>query len=159
VAALPLVAVGTLSLFVTRSLGGELALGAMDFPQLGLAFLRTAFALLPDAALTLLLAVATRSPLATVGCGIGILLLGGNVVSGVLSQNPGLAAVGRYLPSQLSESLLSMNATAMKASIGPPLVAPPWLVDGGWAAALLAAYASVFVALAWLIFRRQDLHP
>jgi ABC-type transport system involved in multi-copper enzyme maturation permease subunit len=138
---------------------GGLNLGQVDFSQVALALLRTIYGVLPYAALALLLAVISRSPVAPLGAGIAfalveiVLLLGGGSA---------LGAYVRFLPRGLASSLASLNqAVATVAAEAPArsasLAAQPSLLPPPLAALGVAAWLVVCLGAALLVFRRQDL--
>ncbi len=140
----------------TQNLQGSLPFAEVDWWQAALSILRTAYTLLPYAALTFLLAIASRSTVAAVGGGLAYTLL----IEGVLIQLLGLvggtwAKVGQYLPAGLSNSLASLNRVSAEA--GSSLVTPAGGVGTETAVIGIALYTVLFVGLAILAFRRQDL--
>ncbi|MAU01939.1 MAG: hypothetical protein CL608_32785 [Anaerolineaceae bacterium] len=140
----------------TQNLQGSLPFAEVDWWQAALSVLRTAYTLLPYAALTFLLAVASRSTVAAVGGGLAFTLL----IEGVLMQLLGLvggtwAKVGQYLPAGLSNSLAALNRVSAEA--GSSLVTPAGGVGAETAVIGIALYTLLFVGLAVLAFRRQDL--
>jgi ABC-type transport system involved in multi-copper enzyme maturation permease subunit len=128
----------------TQNLQGSLPFAEVDWWQTALNILRTAYTLLPYAAITFLLAVASRSTVVAVGVSLAYTLL----VEDVLLQLLGLAGgtwakIGQYLPAGLGNSLASINQTDG--------VSMETAVIG------IALYTLLFVGLAVLAFRRQDL--
>jgi ABC-type transport system involved in multi-copper enzyme maturation permease subunit len=132
---------------------GDLHVGAVLF-----SVLRAMLTLLPYAALALLLAVVTRSPVAPIGGGIGVIVaemmlaslvgsLGGAKVNAILA----------LLPSGLSAIVLETNNMT---SLDGMLVAPPdaalpfdpWLALVG-----IAVWTLALLLPAFWVFRRQDL--
>jgi len=140
----------------TQNLQGSLPFAEVDWWQAALSILRTAYTLLPYAALTFLLAVASRSTVVAVGGGLAYTLL----IEGVLMQLLGLvggtwAKIGQYLPAGLSNSLASLNRVSAQASTG--LVTQADGLSMETAVIGIALYTLLFVGLAVLAFRRQDL--
>jgi len=139
----------------TQNLQGSLPFAQVDWWQAALSILRTAYTLLPYAALTFLLAVASRSTVVAVGGGLAYTLL----IEGVLMQLLGLvggawARVGQYLPAGLSHSLTALNRVSASTS---SLVAQTEGTNMETAVIDIALYTFLFVGLAILAFRRQDL--
>jgi hypothetical protein len=128
----------------TQNLQGSLPFADVDWWQVAWRILRTAYTLLPYAALTFLLAVASRSTVVAVGVSLAYTLL----VEDVLIQLLGLvggtwAKMGQYLPAGLGSSLASINQAEG--------------VNMATAVTGIALYTLLFVGLAVLAFRRQDL--
>jgi ABC-type transport system involved in multi-copper enzyme maturation permease subunit len=152
----PLLAGGTVTALFSFSLTGRLAADQVAWGQLALDVLYTAYTLLPYAALTFLLAIATRSMVAAIGVGIAYTLM----VEMFIMQMAGLfsEAVGRlalYLPAGLARSLLNSEA-ALQVNLDGR-AAGPILLDPATAAVGIALYTLIFLALSIWIFRRQDL--
>ena len=140
----------------TQNLQGSLPFAEVDWWQAALSILRTAYTLLPYAALTFLLAVASRSTVVAVGGGLAYTLL----IEGVLMQLLGLvggtwAKIGQYLPAGLSNSLASLNRVSRQTNSG--LVTQADGLSMETAVIGIALYTLLFVGLAVLAFRRQDL--
>ncbi len=140
----------------TQNIQGSLPFAQVDWWQAALSILRTAYTLLPYAALTFLLAIASRSTVVAVGGGLAYTLL----IEGVLMQLLGLvggtwAKVGQYLPAGLSNNLAALNRVS--AQTGNSLVPPENGLSGETAVIGIALYTLLFVSLAVLTFRRQDL--
>ncbi|WP_420643441.1 ABC transporter permease subunit [Candidatus Leptofilum sp.] len=143
--------------FITQSIQGSLPIAEVDWWQAFLSVLRTAYTLLPYAALTFLLAVATRSTVVAVGGGLAYAML----IEGVLRQFLGFVGgfwgdIPHYLPGGLSNSLTSLNRVGATVDTGlistvPSDVTPETAAFG------IAFYTILFVGLAVLAFRRQDL--
>lgn len=154
----PLLVGGGLTALFTISLEGSLGAGDVAWSSLALRALATAYSLLPYAALTLLLAVATRSTVAAVGIGIAYAL----IVEGLLLQvaamfSTALARLSLYLPAGLAQSLLQ-SQRLMQVSVDGQPVAGPELLSTGVAVTGIAVYTVLFLALAIVLFRRQDLN-
>ena len=138
---------------ITQSLQGSLPVAEVAWGEAVLSVLRTAYTLLPYAALTFLLAVVSRSTVVAVGGGLAYTLL----IEGVLMQLLGFvggiwADIAQYLPAGLSNSLATLNRVTAVAS--------PAAADGlsaGTAILGIALYTILFVGLAVFAFRRQDL--
>ena len=120
-------------------LAGELA-GLAKTAALG------AFALVPYAALALLLAVAGRSTLFAVGGSLAFTLLAETILWQILGLIGGRAADALvYLPWGLASGLMGVQMGEL------PLLSP------GAAAGVIALYIVALLAAATLLFRRQDL--
>jgi ABC-type transport system involved in multi-copper enzyme maturation permease subunit len=116
----------------------------VDWGQVALNILRTAYTLLPYAAFAFLLAIASRSTVVAIGVSLAYTLL----VEDVLMQLLGLvggtwATIGQYLPAGLGNSLASINQ-AEGVSMETAVIG-------------IALYTLLFVGLAVLAFQRQDL--
>lgn len=151
----PFVAGALTTAVFSQNLLGSLPFAQVDWWQTALSILRTAYTLLPYAALTFLLAVASRSTVVAVGGGLAYTLLIEGVLMQLLSFAGGTwAKVGQYLPAGLSHSLTALN----RVSISSSGVAPQ--ADGlsvATAVIGIALYTLLFVGLAILTFRHQDL--
>lgn len=124
----------------------------VNFAQLVLSLLRTLTAMLPVAALTLLLGVLTRSTAGTLGAAMGYLLLGEQLLGGLLSLT-GLSTAALYLPITVSTVLTLYNHTLIKGSEAAKSI--PVGQAAAFAGALL--WTAVFLGLAMWRFNRQDL--
>jgi ABC-type transport system involved in multi-copper enzyme maturation permease subunit len=142
-----LVVGGVISAFLTQQIDGTLALSRVNAPELVISVVRTAYTLLPYAALTLLLAVLSRSTAGTIGVVVAYNLL-------IESLLP--ISVLRYLPGGLATSLQSLNQIIVK-NAAPNAEAAAKLVRPEQAALGIALYTLAFLLLAIWAFRRQDL--
>ena len=139
------------------------SVGALPWQQVAWAELlvdggRVLLTLLPYAALTLAVAVLTRSTLVTVGLGLGYTLLVENLAVEVLSLlSPDAARLSRYLPTMLAKAVLQPLQSGMQAQVGVASAARDALLAPGPAALGLLAYTAAGLALAWWAFRRQDI--
>ncbi len=142
---------------ITQNLLGSLPLAEVAWGQALLSIGRTAYTLLPYAALTLLLAVASRSTVVAVGGGLAYTMLIEGAARQVLSFIGGIwGNVAQYLPGSLSNSLTALNRVSPVA--GSSLIsAVPNEVSAGTAVLGIALYTLLFVGLALFAFRRQDL--
>lgn len=155
----PLLAGGALTALLTISIEGSLGAGEVAWGSLALSTLATAYTLLPYAALTFLIAVATRSTVAAVGIGVAYALL----VEGLLVQLAGLfseslARLSLYLPAGLAQSLLQSQQMVQVSRDGQAVAGGAELLSPGVAVAGIAAYTVLFLAVAIALFRRQDLN-
>jgi ABC-2 type transport system permease protein len=106
-----------------------------------------AYAVVPYAALALLLAVLGRSMLVAVGGGLTLTLLAETLFVQIMGMIGGRAVdLVAYLPSALGPGMLGMDVGGAYAPLEP-----------GIAALLTAGYTLVFMVAATLLFRRQDL--
>ncbi len=138
---------------------GALPWHALPWSKAALGVLAATLSLAPYAALTLLIAILTRSTLAAMGFGIGYNLLMENMAAKVLMLvSPHAARIARYLPAMLGQSLLQSIAPGTEVSVGVAGQAGDLVLLSPTAAALLlTAYALAALALAWWAFRRQDI--
>jgi ABC-type transport system involved in multi-copper enzyme maturation permease subunit len=112
--------------------------------------------LLPYAALTFFLAIASRSTVVAIGGGLAYAMLIEGVLVQLLACVGGTwAKVSQYLPAGLSNSLAALNRVSEGASSG--LVTQMDGLSSGTAVLGIALYTILFVGLALLAFRRQDL--
>jgi ABC-type transport system involved in multi-copper enzyme maturation permease subunit len=146
-----LVAGGVTGALTALSAGAAPA-GQVDFGQLALSLLRSTAAVLPIAALTLFLGVLTRSTAGALGAGMGYLLLGEQILGGLLGVI-GLSSIGMYLPITLGK-LLTMHNNALLRGFQGVQTLP---VGGGVACAGVLLWTAVFLGLAVWVFGRQDL--
>ncbi len=155
----PLFVGGLLTALVTLGVEGRLGAGEVAWSSLALRTLATAYSLLPYAALTFLLAVATRSTVAAVGIGAAYALL----VEGLVLQiaalfSESLARLSLYLPAGLAQSLLQSERLVQVSVDGQAIAGGAELLSPGVAVAGIAVYTMLFLAAAIVIFRRQDLN-
>ncbi|MBK8900653.1 MAG: ABC transporter permease subunit [Anaerolineaceae bacterium] len=144
--------------FITQSIRGSLPFAEVDWWQALLSVLRTAYTLLPYAALTFLLAVVSRSTVVAVGGGLAYTML----IEGALIQLFGFVGgiwsdIGQHLPAGLSNRLALLNRVSAAAETGAISIRPVDGVSVEAAVIGIALYTILFVGLAVLAFRRQDL--
>jgi ABC-type transport system involved in multi-copper enzyme maturation permease subunit len=151
----PLLIGGAHSLFLTPQFNGTLNLAQIDALQVVWNVLRGVYSLFPYIALTLLLAVATRSTVVPVAGGMAYLLIIEALVPQVLAMlGESWARIGLYLPQGLASVLTGINRTT--ASLDPQVLSQlPY--SPAAAAAGIAAWTILYLGLALWIFRRQDL--
>jgi len=139
--------------------GGSLPWHALPWGKAAAGIGAAALGLAPYAALTVLVAVLTRSTLAAVGVGLGYNLLVENMAAKVLLlASPHTMRFARYLPAMAGQSLLKGIAPGTEVSIGVSGASGvAALLSPATAALLLAAYTLAGLALAWWAFRRQDI--
>jgi ABC-type transport system involved in multi-copper enzyme maturation permease subunit len=155
----PLVIGGLVSAVFSLILLGGIPFGQVAWGQLGLDTILYTYSLLPYAALAFLLAVASRSTVVSIGGGLAyVLLLEGIALQLIGSVLGGIwAQIGTYLPGGLAKGLLSLNSgLTVQVGDGPGPVTP--FLEPGYAALGIGLYVVVLVAVAILIFRRQDLN-
>jgi ABC-2 type transport system permease protein len=139
---------------ITQILHGQLPFAQVDWWQAALSILRTAYTLLPYAALTFLLAIASRSTVMAVGGGLAYTLLIEGVLMQLLTLVGGTwAKIAQYLPAGLGQSLTALN----RVTASSELAAAADGLSGGTAVLGIALYTFFFVGLALLAFQRQDL--
>jgi ABC-type transport system involved in multi-copper enzyme maturation permease subunit len=147
---------GAISSLLIAWVGGRPVFGGPHLPHTLLAVLRTAYTLLPYAALALLLGVATRSTAAAVGIGIGWILLGETVLAQMLGLIGGMAgAAAKLLPSSMAMSLMRANSSMVDGAGG--MQEAVGASDTLAAAFGLALYAVLYLAIAAVLLRRQDI--
>ncbi len=140
---------GALSALYTVIVSGDLPLQAADFEQALALIVKSVVSLLPYIGLTLLLAVMSRSTVAAIGGGIGV-MVGESILSQLMMLFGGvLAKAAMLLPSMLGQQLMG-GAGEIPMDLPLPL-------DPMSAALGLAAYGLIFTALALWRFQRQDL--
>jgi ABC-2 type transport system permease protein len=156
----PLIVGGGLTAIFTLYLDKSLPFGDINWWHLAMSVLRTAYTLLPYAALTFMLAIVTRSTAAAIGIGVAYTLLIEGVAGTIFSLLGGiLRTIVMYLPGSLAEGVLKLNDTAMAGRLmstgeGPSIAK---YLDPVPAAIGIALWTLFFVAVAVWSFRRQDL--
>jgi ABC-type transport system involved in multi-copper enzyme maturation permease subunit len=149
-----LLVIGGLSALFSVLVQGTVHTQDVDYAQLVLSFLRTAYAMLPYAALTFLLAVISRSTVIAVGGGLAFMAVIETTLINVLplfGQN--FARIVQYLPSGLASALNSQNfAIAREAATQNALQPSPMAATIG-----IAIYTVVFCGVALWVFQHQDL--
>lgn len=155
----PLLVGGVLTALFTVQLNGSLGFDQVAWGSVALRALATAYTLLPYAALTFFLAVATRSTVAAVGIGVAFALL----VEGIILQmaalfSEALARLTLYLPAGLAQSLLQSQRLVQVSVDGEMVTTGAELLSPAVAVAGVAVYTLLFLALSMIIFRRQDLN-
>lgn len=157
----PLVAGGIVSAFMTPSIAGELDFGSVDFGEVALSALRTAYTLVPYLSLTFLFAILTRSLAFSIGVGVGYALIIEGLVSQIMMLVGGIPAkVAMYLPGQMAAAIAQLNQgieqAAMANQEAEGAINLEYL-DPTLAAVGIAVYAVIFIGLSFWIFRKQDL--
>lgn len=134
--------------------------GLADLPlaALLLGTLRTAYTLLPYAALTLMVAVLARSTVAAIGVGLAYALLVEQMAADLLRMAGGLwADLTLYLPGGLARALMRLNREAFGLELGVYGGRDVETLGPSAAALGIALYTAVFLGMALWTFRRQDL--
>jgi ABC-2 type transport system permease protein len=153
----PLLVGGLVTAVFSQLLLGEIPFNAVAWDDLALTTLATAFSLLPYAGLAFLLAVATRSTIATVGGGLAyVLLLEGITVQLLTFAGGAWAEIGRYLPAGLAQGMLQVGVSA-SVEVGGQAAPSIQYLEPGAAAIGVALYSLAFIGLSIALFRRQDL--
>ncbi|MCP4420615.1 MAG: ABC transporter permease subunit [Chloroflexi bacterium] len=152
----PFVAGGLATAVFTQLLEGNLPFADVNWWQAILSILRTAYTLLPYAALTFFLAIASRSTVVAIGGGLAYNMLIEAVFVQIMALIGGSwAKIGQYLPAGLANSLSTLNRVSNSATTS--LVSQGELLSPETAVIGIALYTLFFVGLALLAFRRQDL--
>ena len=143
----------------TLHTSGSLPWHALPWGKAAVGVLAATLSLAPYAALTLLIAILTRSTLAAVGLGVGYNLLVENMAAKVLMLvSPHAGRIPRYLPAMLGQSLLQSAAPGSEVSVGVSGASGSIaLLSPTTAALLLAAYTLAALAPTWWAFRHQDI--
>ncbi len=153
-----LVISGIVSAYISLEINQSLHLDQLDFDQLILSTLRTAFTLLPYAGLAFLFAIISRSTVVAVGGGLAYALL----IEGVLTQilalvSGGVDKIGQYLPAGLAAGLLNLNKASMDITFGLNAGLQPETLDPTASAIGIILWTILFFGLALWSFQRQDL--
>jgi ABC-2 type transport system permease protein len=154
-----LVAGGLITAIFSFEVQGGLNLEQLNVVQLLWSVFRSALTLLPYAALTFLLAVATRSQAAAIGIGLAYAFLVESILGQILGMMGDIyAQVWTYLPAGLSNAVLQLNQAADRSGMitgngaaSPDLLAPLPAAIG------LILWTLLFAGMALLVFQRQDL--
>lgn len=140
----------------SQQLLGYLPVQEIVWVEFGLSLFRTTFTLLPYAALAFFLAIATRSPVAAVSIGLAYTLVLESILIQLLTLARGVwADLAHYLPGGLAQNLASLSGNISPNSPVAALATPT--VSATTAVAGIALYTLIFLAGAFVIFRRQDL--
>jgi hypothetical protein len=136
----PLVIGGGLTAIFTLQIDKSLPIDQINWWHLMMSVLRTAYTLLPYAAMTFMLAIVTRSTAAAIGVGLAYTLLVEGVAAQIFALLGGIMRdIVVYLPGSLAEGLLKLNLAPVPSAIG------------------IALWTIFFFGIAILVFRRQDL--
>jgi ABC-type transport system involved in multi-copper enzyme maturation permease subunit len=131
-----------------------LYLDQLNFMQLLLSILRTAYTLLPYGTLTFFLAVVSRSTVVAISGGVSYVLLIESLISQLMELlGEPLRGLVQYLPNRLSESLLVVNQLTLDIERGSNAS-----TGHSWMAALgIALWTFLFLGLSLWVFQNQDL--
>jgi ABC-type transport system involved in multi-copper enzyme maturation permease subunit len=155
----PLVVGGALTSIFSLEINHSLNLSQLNFFELFMSAVRTAYTLLPFAALAFLLAILTRSTAAAIGIGIAYYLLVENVAASIFTLVGGIMKqIVVYLPGSMAKGLLALNLAERGGfQIGGGEAAGVTHLDPVPATIGLALWTMLFIGLALWIFQRQDL--
>jgi ABC-type transport system involved in multi-copper enzyme maturation permease subunit len=153
----PLIVTALVTAVLSYLLTGVVAVNEVNWLQVGMAIPRTALTLLPYAAFGFLLAVASRSTVVATGIGLAYTLLIENIALQLLTLIGGTPArIAQFLPGGLAQSLRLLNSQIAYTTTGSD-TADMMMVEPATAVVGMLLYSLLFVGLAILIFRRQDL--
>ena len=144
-------AAGGTSAALTLVAEGRISLQQVDGPQLVLGILRSTLALMPVAALTLLVGVVVPSGAGSLGAVLGYLLLGEQLLGAVLGL-VGVGEVARYLPIAVASGLAAHGRSMVHDAAGPLL-----MMDAATALVACMAWTAILLGVAIWSLRRQDL--
>ncbi len=145
---------GSITALTSIHIDNTLHLDQVNFVQLALSILRTAYSILPYGALTFFLAVVSRSSVIAISGGVSFVLL----LESLLIQLMGLIGgvireMIRYLPNRLAEDLLSANQlTVDVGGVSAVGSVDPWIAAVG-----ITLWMLLFLGLSLLVFQKQDL--
>jgi ABC-type transport system involved in multi-copper enzyme maturation permease subunit len=149
---------GTLSAAFSLYFLGGIPFAQVAWGELGWNVLVFTYSLLPYAALTFFLAVASRSTVVSIGGGLAYaLLLEGIALQLIGTLGGAWGQIGRYLPGGLARGMLSINS-GITVEVGEASTEAIQFLEPTMAALGIALYILVFVFASLLIFRRQDLN-
>jgi ABC-type transport system involved in multi-copper enzyme maturation permease subunit len=150
-----LLAGGALTALFSLPLHGAVYADRVDYGELALGTLRTAYIILPYVALSFMLAVVTRSTAAAVTGSLVFLLVIETVLNVALPiLGKPFAQIAQYLPANLATVIGNQNAAIAKLPIPPGSALAP---SQGVAAIGLACYTLLFCGIALWAFQRQNL--
>jgi ABC-type transport system involved in multi-copper enzyme maturation permease subunit len=156
----PLLIGGGLTAFFTLQIEKSLPVDQINWWHMAVSVVRTAYTILPYAAMTFMLAIVTRSTAAAIGIGLAYTLLVESIAATVFPLLGGVfEKIVVYLPGELAGGLLKLN----QASLAGDFVSNGGntsmvkLLDPVPAAIGLALWTILFLAVAVWSFRRQDL--
>ena len=141
---------GVMTAFLSAQGNGSLQFEQLDFLNLVFSILRTTYTLLPYAAFTFLLAVASRSTVVAISGGLAYVLLIENILIQVLGLfGEPVSKINAFLPGSMAKSLMSLNQTL--GGVIPGYLTPMNAAIG------IGIWILFFLGLSLIIFRRQDL--
>ena len=148
-----------LSLAYSATLGGGVVMDGVNWAEMGLSILRTAYTLLPYLSFAFLIAVLTRSVAGTIGIGIAYALLVESVMRQImLLFGAPIADLSAYLPGAMAQVIAALNTNLMSVTVnGEAAGAGLPFVETNIAIAGIAIYTLIFMGLALWRFTLQDL--
>ena len=149
-----LLAGGALTAIFSLPLHGTIYTDRVNYGELALGTLRTAYIILLYVALSFILAVLTRSTAAVTGSLIFLLVIETvlNVALPILGKP--FAQIAQYLPTNLAAVIGNQNAAIAKLPIPAASALAP---SQGIAALGIACYTLLFCGIALWAFQRQNL--
>ncbi len=158
IALTPLLVGGVITGVFTYLDQGTLPWLTMPWGTIFFDLLKVAYTLMPYAALTFFLAVASRSTMVAIGVGLGYSLLLENIFIQLLSAvSQGAARIAGYFPAMLAQSIMqTLNADA-ELSVDVGVSAQAHLLAPSLAALLIGLYTVILLAATLWIFLRQDI--
>ena len=155
---IPVVIGGLISAGINLLLYGTIPFSSVNFVQLGLSLLRTILTLLPYITMAIFLAVISRSTIITLGLGLAYALLIEGVFSQLISLIGGLPAkIIQFSPNMLAASITQLNTAIARGPLPTKPELELALVDPATASICILGYSVLFLSLAVIIFRRQDI--
>ena len=149
---------GTISAAFSLYYLGGIPFAQVAWGELGWSVLVFTYSLLPYAALTFFLAVASRSTVVSIGGGLAYALLLEGIILQLIGTLGGVwGQIGLYVPGGLARGMLAIDS-GITVQVGDAPVERIQFLDPGIAALIIALYILVFVFASLLIFRRQDLN-
>jgi ABC-type transport system involved in multi-copper enzyme maturation permease subunit len=144
-----------ISLFLAMQSGGGIAFAWGDIVSVFLDMLRTTYGMLPYVALTFLLVILLRSPLAIVG--VLIYIIGIELTCSLVLPllGPAFASIPHYLPIGLAQEMTNLNYASVQIPL--QVISGNGLADPLSATIGIALYTLVLFALALWLFQHQDL--
>jgi hypothetical protein len=151
---LPILCSALLSAFYTQALLGALDVRSVDYAQLTISVLATAYSLLPYASLALLLAVVGRGFILPIGGGIAFVVIENLIYNEDIS-------LARYLPYTLGTGVARLYeripATAQIDSNTAQWVPPLEPLGIGPSLFGILIWSGILLGLVMIIFMKQDL--
>lgn len=150
-----LLAGGALTAIFSLPLHGAIYTDRVNYGELALGTLRTAYIILPYVALSFMLAIVTRSTAAAVTGSLVFLLVIETVLNVALPiLGKPFAQIAQYLPTNLAAVIGNQNAAIAKLPIPAASALAP---SQGIAALGIACYTLLFCGIALWAFQRQNL--
>lgn len=149
---------GVLSAAFSLYFLGGIPFSQVAWGELGWNVLVFTYSLLPYAALTFFLAVASRSTVVSIGGGLTYALLLEGIILQLIGTLGGVwGEIGRYVPGGLARGMLAIDS-GINVQVGGESVERIQFLEPTTAAIGIALYILIFVGASLLIFRRQDLN-